>query len=95
VGAARFDCGPLFVQAHLALTDELKRVVAAYVKEILAAPLGPSPRIRELPPVHQPGTMEAKCDQFLIRYTVRYDDTDGSVMVKFIKLIDRTQLYRR
>ena len=42
MGGARFDCGPLFVQAHLALTDELKRVVAAYVKEILAAPLGPS-----------------------------------------------------
>lgn len=31
----------------------------------------------------------------LIRYTVRYDDADGGATVKFIKLIDRTRLYRR
>lgn len=91
--AARFDCGDLFVKAHVALDDKTKRMVAEYVREILATPVGPSPHIRELPPMHRPGTMEAKCGQFLIRYTVHHVDDEGGVMVKFIKLIDRTKLY--
>jgi len=93
VGAARFDCGPLFSQAYQNLTDDQRKMVGSYAKEILAAPFGPSPHIRELPPMHQPGTMEARRGQFLIRYTVQYDDADGGAMVKFIKLIDRTKLY--
>lgn len=43
--------------------------------------------------MHRPGTMQASYGQFLIRYTVTYDDADGGATVTFIKLIDRTKLY--
>lgn len=95
MGAARFDCSPLFSQAYQDLTDDQRKLVGSYARDILAAPLGPSLHIRELPPMHQPGTMQASCGQFLIRYIVQYDDADGGATVTFIKLIDRTRLYRR
>jgi hypothetical protein len=93
----RVEYREAFVDNLRVLNEADKRRVIGFMREVVANPRGPATNIRELPPMHKPGTMQASFAEWLIRYVVTYDDnstnpgggSNGSEVVVFLRLLRR------
>lgn len=60
-------------------------LVLRWLKCIEANPFSPTTDVRELPPMHAPGTFDATFGDIRIRYCVKYEDDNGGE-IRFLRI---------